>query len=70
MKFSVCNVLDGIVIEIVKGVVISYVWLDIGGMMVIVLIINDVVVELGLQVGVKVLVVIKVLDVMIGVKDV
>lgn len=69
MKISARNVLEGTVLEIVKGAVTSHVRLDVGGTVVTAAITNEAVTELGLQVGTKACAVIKASDVMIGIHD-
>lgn len=67
MKLSARNVIEGKVVEVLKGATTAHVRLDIGGSVITASITNEAVDELGLVVGGKAFAVIKASDVMVGV---
>lgn len=67
MKISARNVIEGKVVEVLKGATTAHVRLDIGGSVITASITNEAVDELGLVVGGKAFAVIKASDVMVGV---
>lgn len=67
MKISARNVIEGKVVEVLKGATTAHVRLDIGGSVITASITNEAVDELGLVVGGKAFAVVKASDVMVGV---
>lgn len=67
MKISARNILQGTVLEIVKGATTSHVRLDVNGSTVTAAITNEAVDDLGIEVGQPAYAVVKASDVMIAV---
>lgn len=67
MKISARNVLEGTIVEIVKGATTAHVRIDVGGRIITSSVTNEAVDELKLAVGQHAYAVIKASDVMIGV---
>jgi molybdopterin-binding protein len=66
MRISARNILEGTVVEVVKGATTSHVRLDVGGTVVTAAITNESVDDLGLAEGKKAYAVVKASDVMIA----
>ncbi|KYH46014.1 molybdopterin-binding protein [Branchiibius hedensis] len=69
MKISARNILQGTVVEIVKGATTSHVRLDVNGSTVTAAITNEAVDDLGLTVGQQAYAVVKASDVMVAIDD-
>ena len=67
MRLSARNQIKGTVVEVTKGATTSHIRVDIGGNVMTSSITNEAVDDLGIEVGGKVIVVVKASDVMIAV---